>query len=408
MQKLPGSNIYFFNPTCEYAVANGTVSWQPNRILQKMEDDLSALPLFFAQKNDKVIVNKFPSDTYLKHLQEIGIQAPDFILKKNIKAGNFDFKIEKLHPWGWSPAAHKFLAPLKENCSEEFKNSPVFNWKPEYKNYYSKKFARSILHEITRSYPSEHFIDQNQLTEICIQKEDFELLIKKWGQLMVKAPWSSSGRGLQPIRYQPIHPKVWDKILAMVKDQGYTIVEPYLNKVIDLAFQFEIKKGKIKYLGISNFSTDYKGQYNGNNLNGLPDTLTTDVTDFIKRVPSLVINPMIEILESSELAHSYEGIFGVDTLIFRDSNGQLKVNPCLEINVRRNMGLLSLYLEKFVIPHKKALFRTYFKPGTSFFELKNEMEKKHPLILRENKIDSGFFALTEAKEDTLFGAYLLV
>jgi len=408
MQNTGLPNIFLFNPTCEYAIANGTGSWQPNRILQKMEADLASLPLFFAQKNDKVIVNELPSESYLNHLHKIGIQTPEFILKKDVISGNTNYRIDKLLPWGWSPAAHKLLATIKANCSAEFKSSPVFNWETEYKDFYSKKFAREILHEIISKYPFEHFIDKSQLTEICTSKEGFETLMEKWGKLMVKAPWSSSGRGLQPIRYKPIHPKVWAKILAMVKDQGYTIVEPYLNKVIDLAFQFELKKGEIRYLGISNFSTDYKGQYNGNSLNGLPDSLEQNVKEFIERVPSLVINPLIEILESSSFANNYEGCFGVDTLIFRDNVGELKVNPCLEINVRHNMGLLCLTLEKFIVPNKKGIYRTWFQPGTPFIKFKKEMEQNHPLVLEDKKIESGFFALTEAKNNTQFGAYLLV
>lgn len=408
MQKLSDSNVYLFNPTCEYAVANGTTSWQPNRILQKMEADLATLPLFFAQPDDKVIVPELPSGNFLENLQKIGIQTPGFILKRNIKSENIDFRIDQLNPWGWSPAAHKFLETFKPFCSEEFKQSPVFNWKPEYKNYYSKKFAREILHQITQKYPSEHFIAQNQLTEICKTKDDFEFYFEKWGKLMVKAPWSSSGRGLQPIRYKPIHPKVWDKIMAMVKDQSFAIVEPYLDKVIDLAFQFEMKKGEVQYLGISNFSTDYKGQYNGNNLNGLPDSLAREVTEFIKSVPALTLQPIKETLETSNLAKNYEGYFGVDTLIFRDEAGKLKVNPCLEINVRHNMGLLSLQLEKYLAPGIKGLFRTYFKPDSSFFSFKKEMEEQHPLVVMENKIESGFLALTEAKKGTQFGAYIIV
>jgi hypothetical protein len=54
------------------------------------------------------------------------------------------------------------------------------------------------------------------------------------------------------------------------------------------------------------------------------------------------------------------------------------------------------------------LFRTFFNPGTSFYELIAEMKKKHPLQLKNNKIESGFLALTEAKSDTQFGAYILV
>lgn len=404
--KLP--NIFLFNPTCEYAIANETVSWQPNKILQKMETDLATLPLFFAAANDKLIVSKLPSDKFINHLQRIGIKAPEFILKQSIANKKNNTPVNKLKPWGWSPAAHKLLSPIKPNCSEAFKVSPVFNWQPEYKHLYSKKFARGILQQITRNYPSKYFIEQNQLTEICITKNDFILLIEKWEKLMVKAPWSSSGRGLQPIRHKPIHEKVWAKILAMVKDQGYTIVEPYLNKVIDLAFQFEMKKGKVSYLGISNFSTDYKGQYNGNSLNGLPDSLPPEVVKFIEQVPALTIEPLKEILEASELADNYEGYFGVDTLIFRNDAGELKVNPCLEINLRQNMGLLCLTLEKYLVLNKKGIFRTWFQSGTLFADFAKEMEIKHPLNLEGDKIKSGFFALTEAKEDTQFGAYLLI
>lgn len=407
MQKT-AANIFLFNPTCEYAIANGTASWQANRILQKMEADLATLPLFFAHANDKVVVNEIPSNDFLEHLQQLDIPIPDFILKTNVISGKIDFPVDQLNPWGWSPAAHKLFTKVKPKCSSAFQTSPVFNWNPEYKNYYSKKFARGILHEITQKFPSEHFIAQDQLTEICTTKEGFEELMQKWGKLMVKAPWSSSGRGLQPIRYKPIHAKVWAKIMAMVKDQGYTIVEPYLNKVIDLAFQFEIRKGKVSYLGISNFSTDYKGQYNGNSLNGLPDSLDKEVVDFIKSVPALTLNPIKELIEQSELAQQYEGYFGVDTLIFRDEAGAIKVNPCLEINLRYNMGLLCLTLEKFIVPHKKGIYRTWFQPGTPFQAFKKEMEEKHPLVLSGNKIESGFFALSEAKNDTQFGAYLLV
>lgn len=402
------ADIYLFNPTCEYAIANGMPSWQANRTLQKMETDLATLPLFFAKPGDYIIVDRLPSEGFINHLQQLGIEIPRFVLKHDVELGNIKCDIGKLCPWGWSPAAHKVLAGLKQKCSEDFKASPVFNWKPEYKNLYSKNFARQIQHKIVENYTSDQFISNNQLTEICAHKNDFQAFIDKWGKLMIKTPWSSSGRGLQPIRNKPIHPKVWAKIMGMVKSQGYVIVEPYLDKVMDLAFQFEIKKGKIKFLGISNFFTDYKGQYIGNSLKGLPDSVNKDVQQFLKSVPNITLQPIIETLENSEMAANYEGYFGVDTLLFRDDEDIFRVNPCLEINMRYNMGLLCLQLEKFVASTKKGIFRTWYQPGVLFKDFKHDMEQKYPLVLKEEKIESGFFALTEANEDTQFGAYLLV
>ena len=403
-------NLYYFNPTCEYAIANGDPAWHPNKILQKMETDLATLPLFLAKSDDCVIVDKIPSELFINSLKKLGINVPRFITKKEAKI-NQKFtllKRNKLIPWGWSPAVHKILLPLKASCSHEFKNSPVFNWQPKHRDLYSKKFASTILKTLLNEYANEHFIPKSQLTEVCTTQQEIEKLLGEWGEVMIKAPWSSSGRGLQPITKTPVHPKVWDKLLAIIKDQGYVIVEPYLNKVLDLAFLFEIIKGKIKFIGFSNFTTDYKGQYNGNRLNGLPNNLDNEVLEFTHYVPKKIIPQLIEILELTELAKLYEGYIGVDTLIYRNEKNELKINPCLEINVRHSMGLLSLKLEKFIHSNKKGVYKTYYKPGYTFFQFKKEMEIKYPLKIKNSKIESGFFPLTEALENTLFGAYILV
>lgn len=406
--KLP--DIYIFNPTCEYAIANGTDSWQPNKLLKKMELDLEVLPIFFTKPEDNLIVNKIPSKHYTDSLKQLNIDIPTFVHSKEI-INNSNFILlpkNRLNPWGWSPAVHKVLSSLKENCSKDFKNSPVYNWLPQHRNLYSKKFASGILRSLLQDYSNDIFIQQHHIPEVCTTQAEFEILIKKWGEIMVKAPWSSSGRGLQPIRKKEIHSKLWDKVIAVVKEQGYAIAEPYLNKVLDLAFQFEMVNGKVNYLGISNFSTDSKGQYIGNNLNGLPNNLENNLLEFAKSLPEIIVPALISVIEKSDLARYYEGIFGVDTLIYLNDKKELKVNPCLEINVRQNMGLLSIYFERLIHSEKKGLFRIYYKPGISFYQFSKEMGKKYPLKITNYKIESGFFPLIDISKDTRFGAYIIV
>ncbi|KJF42410.1 hypothetical protein [Draconibacterium sediminis] len=407
MQKSVHPSIYLFNPTCEYAVANGNASWHPNKILQKMEADLATLPLYFAAETDVVIVPQIPTTDFFEHLQKIGVTPPVFATEKELK-NNPPEQVGKLQPWGWSPAVHKRLESFKPLCSSEFKSSPVFMWKAEYRELYSKKFALQILRQLTDKHPSASFIGENEVTEICETQDQIETLLAKWDKLMVKAPWSSSGRGLQPITRQPIHEKVWEKLLGIVKEQGYAIVEAFQNKELDLAFQFELKAGEIQYLGTSNFSADKKGQYLGNSLNGLPDELDEEVKDFAREMSTLIVPALKDEIGKSKLAENYEGYFGVDTLIFRDKTGALKINPCLEINVRHNMGLLSLYLEKFIAPTKKGRFRMFFNPKTPFADFCRQMSHDHPLVLENQKIVSGFFTLTAITYSTGFGAYLLV
>lgn len=246
------------------------------------------------------------------------------------------------------------------------------------------------------------------MTEVCKTQDQIEKLLNRWHKLMVKAPWSSSGRGLQPITKQPIHDKVWEKLLGIIKEQDYAIVEAFQNKKLDLAFQFKLQAGEIIFLGVSNFSADKKGQYLGNSLNGLPDDLDSGVKIFANKMSKLIIPALKEEIASSELAKSYEGYFGVDTLIFKDKNGELKINPCLEINVRYNMGLLSLYLEKFILPARKGKFRMFYNPKKQFSDFCKQMEQDYPLVLEDQKIASGFFPLTPTSARTEFGAYILV
>lgn len=403
-------NLYFFNPTCEYAVGNGSPNWQPNQLLQRMEADLDILPMFFASPNDFVLVEKLPSNNHSETLSELGITLPGFILKNDAlnKVGIQNQEWNSLKPWGWSPVAHRFLQVFKNSCSAEFQNSPVFNWKPEYRDLYSKKFSLEILTRLLREFPNENFIPETLKARVCTRKEDFEQLISIWEKLMVKAPWSSSGRGLQPITKTPVHHKVWEKLMGIISEQGFAMTEPLLDKKLDIAFQFKAEKGKISFVGISNFTADAKGQYIGNNLNGLPDNLDSKLKEFAQFVPQIVLEPLIKILETSKIAQSYEGFFGVDALIYADKNNRLKINPCLEINLRYNMGLLSIQLERFIVPGAKGIFRTWFKPGHSYLHFKQEMEKKHPLVLQARRISSGFLSLTDPDHNSRFGAYVLV
>ncbi len=403
-------DIYFYNPTCEYAVANENISWQPNLLLQKMEADLAILPLYLSSNNDYILVDSIPSSNFLEYIFRLNISHPTFITKKEaLHNKNFlNIQKNKLLPWGWSPAAHKLLEPLKKNCSENFTLSPVSRWRKESKELYSKNFAKEIQQRIRGEIEPEIRLPEEMQTQTCTTKEEIEHLLTRWEKLMTKAPWSSSGRGLQPITKTPVHPKVWEKIMGVIQEQGTIMVEPYLNKVMDLALQFEMKNGKIQFLGISRFITDKKGQYQGNFLNGFPDSLSSEVKMFANELPPKILSPLTKTLERSKLALFYEGFFGVDTLIFKDTDNKLKINPCLEINVRQNMGLLSLHLEKLIVPEKKGLYKTYYHPSKSYFIFKQEMEKQFPLELSGNLIKSGFISLVEAKPDTLFGAYILV
>jgi hypothetical protein len=403
-------DIYYFNPTCEYAVGNGQPSWQPNLLLQKMEEDLGALPLYFARQKDIVLVKKMPPEQFISRMKNFGFKVPEFFPVQQI-GRNKTFAgrpKNRLLPWGWSPAAHRLLEPLKHSCSAEFMKSPVAKWKAGLRDLYSRKFAREILVSLLQELPSEFMIQNHMLPEVCTSVKQIEELQSRWGKIMVKAPWSSSGRGLQPLTKTPVVPKVREKLQGIINDQAYAMAEPLLNKQLDMALLFELHKGKVQYLGVSRFFTDRKGRYEGNYLNGWPSEINSAVVKSAEMMLQLLPVPVASVVEAGKLANSYEGNFGVDTLIFTDTEGVVRINPCLELNLRLTMGLLSLRLEKMIVPGKKGIYKIWYHSEKSYLHFVQEMEQKYPLIFNGTLIESGFFSLLPVDKGTLFGAYIFV
>lgn len=401
------NDVYFFNPTCDFAIANGSQNWQPNQLLHKMEEDLDLLPAYLATPDDGIILYNYPSDSFLDDFQKIEFKFPGFIQKKYRNLATLN-PIRNIKPWGWSPATHKQTEYLKNLCSDEFSVSPVFNWNPEIRHFYSRSFAATVLAEVLKNLNKKNVLPNNYLPKICQNKTDVENALNCWGKIMLKAPWSSSGRGLQPITKTPVHQKVWEKINGIIRDQGFVLAEPLLNKVHDLAFLFDIKKGIISFTGTSHFFTDKNGKYEGNFLNGISKPDFQEINSFINEMQVKILTELIRVLQNSKLPAVYEGPFGVDMLIYRDDNDELFINPCLEINLRFTMGFVALKIEKMLAEKSNGVFRIFYEPGKSFLSFSNEMRTKHPLIITKSKIEAGFLTLTEPTPDKKFGAYLLV
>jgi len=404
-------DIYLFNPTCELAVANGSENYMAPAQLRKFEDELSTLPWVLADSKDIILADKVPSQQFTDQLETAGFRLPNFLpLESALSEATF-ISVEKgfLSPWGWSPAAHKLISPLKSGCCPEFLNSPVAEWRDVHRELYSRKTALTILQRIINENHSEHILSLTDVPEICTNHEQVIALQHKWGKVVVKAPWSSSGRGLQILRPNEYNQTNRQVITGYLKQQGFVILEPWHNKVLDLSFQFfSFGNGKIDYRGLTTFSTDHSGRYIGNYLQELPPDLTRELKEFLSENLGDVKTGLHQVLESSNYSTDYYGWFGVDAIIFKSPDGKLKFHPCLEINCRFTMGAIALNLRTHLAEQSIGEFRiTHGKEGyfAQFCEEKTRME---PLIVDNGEIVSGFLPLTPPLPENGFGAYISV
>ncbi len=404
-------DIYLFNPTCELAVANGSENYMAPAQLRKFEDELGTLPWMLARSQDIILVDKVPSQQFTDQLETAGFRLPIFLNKESSLSDPSFSSADKgfLLPWGWSPAAHKLLSPLKPTCCPEFLNAPVAEWHEVHRELYSRESALTILQRITTENHSNHILSLNDLPEVCTGHEQIIALQHKWGKVVVKAPWSSSGRGLQILRPNEYNQTNRQVITGYLKQQGFVIVEPWHNKVLDLSFQFfSFGNGKIEYRGLTTFSTDHSGRYIGNYLVELPPEPTPELKEFLIENLDNVKTVLYQVLASSNYSADYYGWFGVDAIIFRATDGKLKFHPCLEINCRFTMGAIALSLRTHLAEQSIGEFRITHVKGGHFAQFCEEMTRKEPFIADNGKIVSGFLPLTPALPENGFGAYISV
>ncbi|MGZ2371567.1 hypothetical protein ACXR6G_17440 [Ancylomarina sp. YFZ004] len=401
-------HLYIFNATSEMAISNGTVSFMPNRILTRFEQDLDMLPMYYAESKDVVLVHQHPDSQFLKSLEKVGVSIPRFVLFPQALTDRSFLKEKKarLQPWGWSPRIHHQLAPFKSQCHQDYLDQPNAYWQTEHKDLYSRKVALSCLEHITKNAPSDKYISKDLFPVVCTKQSEVEVLQQKWQQIVIKSPWSSSGRGLQILRKAFINKSVEQALGGVLKSQGYVMVEALVNKQLDFSVQFFADgKGNLEFLGFAFFDTNENGQYQANYLGYTPEIFEKALSNTEQEQ---LVGSVSEALKANQVPQEYYGYLGIDCILFLDTEGKSKIQPCLEINLRYNMGTVALKLNPYIHPESKGTFNIYADPKSDFVSFNKKMSQEHPFETKNGKWYKGYLPLTSPNQEKLFGAYLFL
>lgn len=183
----------------------------------------------------------------------------------------------------------------------------------------------------------------------CTTVEQVEELYQRYGRLVLKAPWSSSGRGVRFFTMDNGQLPMSNWIANVLKTQGSIMAEPYYNKVKDFGMEFEADaEGRIHYLGLSLFHT-VNGAYEGNIL----ATESVKQEMISRYIPACFLDSVKQTIAERLTLNGYVGPFGIDMMIVKHGDGnhnsqlsilnsQLLLHPCVEINLRRTMGHVAL------------------------------------------------------------------
>ena len=97
-------------------------------------------------------------------------------------------------------------------------------------------------------------------------------------------------------------------------------------------------------------------------------------------------------------------------LIYRTEAGAYAWHPCVEINMRRTMGLVALKLtQRLLADQVSGLFQiTYQKEEGEAYRSHQEAQEAHPLCVEAGRIVKGYLSLCPVNPKTHYRAYLLI
>lgn len=251
-------------------------------------------------------------------------------------------------PWGWSLCTKQRY--LKMGIREE--ELPSDEWLDEVRKLSSREYACNYIKGMLETLNDDRLVGRDMTFATTIDA-DMDETIRQRGEMIFKSPWSSSGRGV--FTSHNLSPElIRKKLEGFINTQGGYASDRFYSKVCDFAMEFMISGNhEVDFLGYSVFQAAENGAYGFNYVEsqedlkrriGLDDDLLTSLIDYHKAH-----------LGKTE----YTGPVGIDMITLcpntcpppsdsqmvngKSQNGTC-IHPCIEINLRMNMGILAILL----------------------------------------------------------------
>jgi len=353
------AKLLLFNPWNEMAIADGGNGFIPNKAIRKMEEDIAPLLWLFSDPGDIILIQNSLEQSWLKLLSKINPSPIHFLTSSQAlqQLKQQTLFIDKIEPWGWSPRTLKIIEPFIPFLPVSEIKKPMYRWNDSYKEIYGRQTALTINRELLKQIKNRHFfIEENEFPQKIYEPNQLVSFVRQWKEVILKTPHSSSGRGIMPIKKDDINRTIVQRARQAIEKSGYAMVEPRFRIVAELSIQFKIEEDCCSPLSLQAFRCDENGNYIGNFVSRIP--IDEELMAFIEQIDlPLLANQLAATVENIGLSSYYQGYFGIDMLIYRTIEGELRINPCSEINIRKNMGVVAHYLSELIPEYHFGFFQ---------------------------------------------------
>lgn len=176
-------------------------------------------------------------------------------------------------------------------------------------------------------------------------------------QVLVKRPYTSSGRGVLPLPL-PAEEKHLDAFVGNIMKVGSISVEPFLRVVDNWAIEYQREpQGAVRFYALSHFETLASGRAYSGNVLASPQELWRELASLVGEDHLFGLIELQRLwLEEQLLDSGYTGYIGIDLFLYEEQ-GQRLLHPCVEINLRTTMGVVAhrAYL-RLLAPDRRGRF----------------------------------------------------
>lgn len=396
-----------------------------------------------------------------------------FIAPKNIREMARDLTpllevMQCTHPlvWGWDAVITEQLRRQGIPTDE----LPTEAALAALRTHSERKMAHQMLHTFCTDKPDAPYAGESILVHTL---EEIRSYAAQHGHIVLKDPLSSSGKGLRHVnlnedenRHQDSSPslkKIKNWAEALLHRHGYLTAEPYYNKVQDFAMEFYVQNGQCRFIGYSLFNTNDHGRYEESIL--VKDERIEELLEqyipcaALHEVRDWVIEHITSIVPSEWDTEKFPLYFGIDMMVVKTTgnkqqttddgqqtrlvpvsetqvnlrfrcecsqsattqlltdnsqfpifNSPFRIHPCVEINLRLNMGIIAHEVrQRILAPQAEGTFHVQAFPTPEM--LKDFHQKQmaaHPVTYKEGRVAAGYHPLTPILPDTKHHAYIIV
>lgn len=323
--------LHVFNPSHDEALAAHSPHYSPSAAARLLACNLAELPRIWANPDDECLLLP-PSGSVQQ------------AVRPNWEA------VERIAPWGWD----LHIVDVLRRLGAPERLLPTSEQLELWRGLSSRVNVSEVQALDTEGWLTHQAGMVPFRSIFCRNMEEVQQAWDALGrEAMVKSPWSSSGRGVFPLR------EAWNdcaasRIRKILSKQGGIELQSLHEVRGNFALEYEaLADGTVRYVGLSLFQAATGGAYLGNYVahpSHLEQRLLHDLRAGASDCLLSAVQWQTTLAQLQQhLAHllecwlrgRYIGPLGIDMLITPSG-----IHPCVEINLRRTMGHVAVHLSR--------------------------------------------------------------